>query len=363
MIVGEKKVNHSLGSYSICLSDDFKGLKERIESIPSVSNIIIFTERPIAQLYLKYLELELAGIKPSIQIVYLKGGEKNKHIDRVKKAYHQLVDFGADRKSLILALGGGVVGDFAGFIASTYQRGIRFVQIPTTLLAAVDSSVGGKVAVNLNKGKNMVGTFHQPEMVFMPLFTLSTLPKKEWRCGIAEIAKHSLLAGGQMWEDFRSHSYSDMKYDSDILKKMILDSIEFKASIVNQDEKEGGVRQILNLGHTTAHAIESLTKYSKYSHGEAVAIGIITALILSVEILNFPKELLREIITAMVKYDLPIKDSNKAAEIFEHMQHDKKKDGNVLKFVLLQNIGEYKYGVPVEKKDIIQAIKEQVNLI
>lgn len=359
MLVGQKTVNHSLGSYSILLSKDFNGLKDEIQKIPNVSNIIIITERPIAQLYLKYLELELKGISNSVHIIFMKGGEKNKHIDRVKKVYHQMVDLGADRKTLVLALGGGVVGDFAGFIASTFQRGVRFVQIPTTLLASVDSSVGGKVAVNLNRGKNMVGTFHQPELVFIPLFTLSTLPKKEWRCGLAEICKHSLLSGGEMWEDFKSHSKKDIHHESEILVKMILDSVGFKSHVVSQDEKEGGLRQILNLGHTTAHAIESLTKYTRYSHGEAVAIGTITAILLSKSLQSFPEAKIPEIIQAMKQYDLPIYDPSKPSDLVDHMAHDKKKEGKILKFVLLEDIGKYQYGIPVERKDILKALKEQ----
>lgn len=364
MLVGSKNVNHSLGNYDILLHRDFTGLSGELLKLSekkNISNLLIITERNIAQLYIKYLESELKGIGIPVNIVFMKGGEKNKHIDRVKKIYHQMVDLGCDRKTVVLALGGGVVGDFAGFIASTYQRGVRFVQIPTTLLASVDSSVGGKVAVNLNRGKNMVGTFHQPELVFMPLFTLSTLPKKEWRCGLAEICKHSLLSGGEMWEDFRSHTKKDIHHESEILVKMVLDSVGFKSKIVSQDEKEGGLRAILNFGHTTAHAIESYTKYSKYSHGEAVAIGMVTALLLSSKVLEFPKEKMPGILEAMKGYDLPVYDSTDPADLVEHMEHDKKKEGNALKFVLLRDIGHYEFGVDVARKDIQKIWKEQVS--
>lgn len=172
----------------------------------------LITEKSIHSIYSKYLERELSSLP--IKTIYIKGGEKSKHINRTGEVYNQLIEYGADRKSLILAFGGGVVGDFAGFIASTYLRGIRFVQIPTTLLACVDSSVGGKVAVNADFGKNMIGSFYQPEFVFAPLSVLSTLPDREWKCGQAEIIKHSLLSGGEYWEKVKTHSFKDLNVDS-----------------------------------------------------------------------------------------------------------------------------------------------------
>jgi 3-dehydroquinate synthase len=359
MILGKKKVTYGSNSYPILLAKDFTGLREELNKIPKVSNYIVITEKPIAKIYKKQLDHELDTIPENVHYIYIKGGEKNKHIDRIKKIYHRLVDLGVDRKAVILALGGGVVGDFAGFIAATYQRGIRFVQIPTTLLACVDSSVGGKVAVNIDKGKNMVGCFHQPELVFIPSFVLDTLPSREWSCGLAEILKHSLLAGGEMWKDFSSHSRKDIDSHSKILQKMILDSVAFKAGIVAEDEKEAGLRQILNLGHTTAHAIESLTKYKKYSHGEAVAIGLVTALLLSEKHSSFPKERIDKIATVMDNYQLPISDSSKIDTIIEHMEHDKKKVGSSLMFVVLEDIGKPLYGVAIPREGIADALKKQ----
>lgn len=358
----EATVVHSTGQYPVILYENFQGLGEELRKIGNVSQVVIITERNIGQMYLKYLEAELAGFEKPIHTIFIKGGEKNKHIDRVKKIYHELIDLDADRKSVLVALGGGVVGDFAGFIAATYQRGIRFIQIPTTLLACVDSSVGGKVAVNVDKGKNMVGAFHQPCFVFIPLFALATLSQKEWKCGLAEIMKHSLLSGGEMWEDFRSHSRNDIQPQSEILRKFILDSVKFKAGVVGQDEKESGLRAILNLGHTTAHAIESRTKYKKYSHGEAVSIGLVTAIYLSQKKLNFPKEKIQEILNVMDEYALPIVDRTKPSEIIEHMEHDKKKDGNDLKFVLLEDIGKPQFGIPVDRKEILGVLKDQRKL-
>lgn len=356
------KVNHEKGSYEVVIQDSFSGLKKHLEQIPNISSIFVITERTISQLYIKYLEKELANLNIPIHVLFIKGGEKNKHIDRLRKVYNSLIENHVDRKSLILALGGGVVGDFAGFIASTILRGIRFVQIPTTLLACVDSSVGGKVAVNVDKGKNMIGSFYQPELVYVPLFTLKTLPQKEWRCGLAEIAKHSLLSGGKMWEDFKNHSRLDIYPESAVLVRMIQDSIEFKSSIVSQDEKETGLRQILNLGHTTAHAIESLTEYRKYSHGEAVSIGLVTAILLSKELVGFPEENISMVISALKNYNLPTHTKLKAKDLLEHMLHDKKKVGNELRFVLLENIGKPIYNIPISKNSFSKVWKLQQKL-
>ncbi|NCN08712.1 MAG: 3-dehydroquinate synthase [Leptospira sp.] len=358
MFYAEVKVNYNTGEYPVRMYSDFHGLKKELEAIPQVSRFIIISERSISQIYNKYIESELKGLPVPIDQIFIKGSEKNKHISRMKKVFNELIELGADRKSVIIALGGGVVGDYAGFIAATYQRGIRFIQIPTTLLSCVDSSVGGKVAVNVDKGKNMVGAFHQPELVYIPMFALSTLPEKQWSCGLAEMLKHSLLSGGSMWQDFKTHERKEIKVDSDILRKMIIDSIKFKASVVAQDEKESGLRAILNLGHTTAHAIESLTNYKKYSHGEAVSIGLITALILSNKI-GFSFDKVDTVIRIMEKYNLPINDNSKPADILKHMQHDKKKEGNNLKFVLLEDIGKSKFGITINPKEILSALKEQ----
>jgi 3-dehydroquinate synthase len=346
-------------SYPVELYTDLAGFKERLSSLTKASQFIIITNREIAGIYEKYMIQEIKSLSIPFRIIYVKPGEKNKHIDRVKKVYHELVKFDADRKAVIIAFGGGVVGDFAGFIAATYQRGIRFVQVPTTLLACVDSSVGGKVAVNLDLGKNMVGAFYQPEFVFAPLFALSTLPSKEWSCGIAEIVKHAFLDGGAFLNRIESVSRKDFYAESEILRYSIDESVRYKSSVVAQDEKEGGLRAILNLGHTTGHAIESLTKYSKYSHGEAVSIGLMTALLLSKKVLGFSDENIQRAIRIMKALELPLVVKEKASDVVSHMDHDKKKEGKTLKFVLLEDFGKPKFGVSVDRDLILETIKFQ----
>ncbi len=354
-----RTVNGEGFAYPVELHSDLSGLKDKIESLPNVSQIFVITNRQIAGIYDKYLQQELLSLKKPFHVIFVKPGEKNKHIDRVKKVYHELVKLDADRKSLVVAFGGGVIGDFAGFISATYQRGIRFVQVPTTLLACVDSSVGGKVAVNLDLGKNMIGAFHQPEFVFAPLFSLSTLPFKEWSCGIAEVVKHAFLDGGKFLERIENVKRSDITAESEILRYCIDESVRFKSHIVSQDEREGGLRAILNLGHTTGHAIESLTKYNRYSHGEAVSMGIMTALLLSQRILNFSDKNIARAIRIMKALQLPLNIQEKANEILSHMDHDKKKDGKDLKFVLLEDFGKPKYGVTVSRDIILETLKFQ----
>ncbi len=359
MILHTREVTGQGFSYPVELYEDLTGFQEKIKTLKNVSKLFILTNREVAGIYQKYLIEELKNLQIPYHFIYLKQGEKNKHIDRVKKVYHELVKQDADRKAVIIAFGGGVIGDFAGFIAATYQRGIRFVQVPTTLLACVDSSVGGKVAVNLDLGKNMVGAFYQPEFVFAPLFTLSTLPKKEWSCGLAEIVKHAFLDGGDFLSKIENCSRKDISATSEILRYAIDESVRFKSKIVAIDEKEGGLRAILNLGHTTGHAIESLTKYSKYSHGEAVAMGLITALLLSKQILGFSQENLDRALKIMKSLELPFSIKEKASEVVNHMEHDKKKEGNLLKFVLLEDFGKPKFGVNVDRQMILETIKIQ----
>ncbi|TGL67478.1 3-dehydroquinate synthase [Leptospira jelokensis] len=357
MKLSEREIVGSGFRYPIELHEDFVGLSEKLSSLKKVSHVFVLTNREIAGIYEKYITKELKNTSIPFSFIYLKAGEKNKHIDRVKKVYQQLIEKDADRNAVIVAFGGGVVGDFAGFIAATYQRGIRFVQVPTTLLASVDSSVGGKVAVNVDSGKNMVGAFYQPEFVFAPLFTLSTLPKKEWSCGIAEVVKHTFLDGGAFLETLSTRKRSDFFEKSDTVRYAIEESVRVKARIVAEDERESGLRAVLNLGHTTGHAIESLTAYKKYSHGEAVSVGLVTALLLSKSILGFSESNFQKAISLMNQLELPTVLEEKPELVLQHMEHDKKKDGNTLKFVLLEDFGKPKFGVPVDRKMILETLK------
>lgn len=362
MQLSEQRVKFGNTDYKVVLYENFDGLSTELAKINNVSKFFILTEKKIAKIYLKPLLSELEKLNIPVAVVFIKGKEKNKHIDRLKKVYNTLIDLNADRKSVLLAFGGGVVGDFTGFVAATFLRGIRFVQIPTTLLACVDSSVGGKVAVNADKGKNMIGAFHQPELVYAPLSTLTTLKKKEWKCGLAEVLKHSLLTGGDLWKFMKEAKFEDV-YNENSLKVFIEESVKFKTSIVAEDEKEIGKRAILNLGHTLGHAIESLTDYKKYSHGEAVSIGLTLALILSKEKSGLNENTFSEILRVMKNLDLPIQDKELSPEkLVKHMLHDKKTSENKIKYILLSEIGSASWGNIMQQEEILSAIYQQNNL-
>ena len=361
-ILSENLVNISNHTYKVILSKNFLGLSKEISLINNISSIHIITEKRINELYGKELSEELSILNIPFKFIIIKGKESNKHISKVRNVYNSLIKNGADRKSVVLALGGGVVGDFSGFIAASFLRGIRFVQVPTTLLACVDSSVGGKVAVNADLGKNMIGAFHQPELVFAPIHTLiNTLPDKEWKCGLSEVLKHSLLEGGTFFEFMKNINRKDLK-NPETISTFIRESVSFKSKIVSLDPKENGIRAVLNLGHTTGHAIESLLNYKKLSHGEAVGIGLITALHLSINKFNLDRITLSDTIKIMKNLKLPFKINLENKQLIHHMKHDKKNYNGKIFFILLENLGNPKYGIEVTEEEIYQALENQKNI-
>ena len=219
-----------------------------------------------------------------IRVVTIPAGEPSKSLSTATDIYTAAIEHGLDRKSPIFALGGGVVGDMSGFVAATFMRGVPFIQIPTSLLAQVDSSVGGKTAVNHPLGKNLIGAFYQPRAVFIALDFLSTLPPREIASGLGEIVKYGVIADADFFCTLESHVDQILKLDNQTLEHIIARCCEIKAEVVSRDEKESGLRRILNFGHTIAHAVEEETHYKKYRHGEAVAIGMIGAAHISREI-------------------------------------------------------------------------------
>lgn len=331
-------------------------LGQLLESLKATKTFIISQEGLEDMVIRPFLEFYPVD---ESHIIKIGQGEKFKHIRSLGAVYNTLIEKGVDRKSVILALGGGVVGDFAGFVAATILRGIRFVQLPTTLLSAVDSSVGGKTAVNADLGKNMIGAFHHPEFVFFNMNTLTTLPDREWDCGLAEMAKHGfmdapsreiLLASAEKMRDPHSEE----------LRYAVLASVAFKAGVVSEDEKEKGLRSILNLGHTTAHAIESLTHYEKYTHGESVARGLVTMLFLSREKLGLGSDEIESMVSLLEKLRLPLATEGLSGEnLYEHAAFDKKNKGGEILFVLLKSMGEPIFGQPVERELFLKAWSEQ----
>lgn len=290
--------------------------------------VAIVTNTTLAPLYAESLNKRL----PDAPILTVPDGEQFKTLDTVRSLYDAFIDAGLDRKSVILAFGGGVLGDMAGFAAATYLRGISFVQIPTSLLAMVDSSVGGKVGVDLPQGKNLIGAFKQPEMVIVDTDVLGTLPDIEWRCGIAEVVKAGFL---------RDLSLLDARiYRRDNAVEFISKAIRFKVDVVQEDPYENGLRAILNLGHTFGHALEAVSKF-QWKHGEAVAWGIVAAARLSqVQGLCDP-DLPYRVESLIKTLGLPTRyKTYKPADIRAAMNTDKKRAGGRVRFVLLRALGD-----------------------
>lgn len=318
--------------------------KIAIISNPTVFEL--FGERVIKSLY-------DAGFK--VIKILVKDGEDYKNLVSYEYIVRNLLIDRLDRKSAIIALGGGVVGDMTGFCASTYMRGINFIQIPTTLLAQVDSSVGGKTGINHELGKNMIGAFYQPKLVLIDIETLTTLPEHELKIGMAEVIKYGVIKDREFFYYLKENKDEILSLNPIHLTHIIKRSCEIKAEVVSQDEREAGLRAILNFGHTIGHAIETATQYKRLSHGEAIAIGMCTASKLS----SISKDELNEITELIKAYGLPseIPDDIDKDFILTAMTHDKKAISGDLKFILPKKIGEVEIKGNINKEKIIQALE------
>jgi 3-dehydroquinate synthase len=283
-------------------------------------------------------------------------GERHKTLRRLGLLLEEILAAGLDRSSCVVALGGGVIGDLAGFAAATYMRGIPYLQAPTSLLAQVDSAVGGKVAVDLPQGKNLAGAFHQPAGVAADLDTLASLPARELRQGLAEVVKHGVIADRRYFEYLESHRKPLLARDPAVLLHVVRRSCEIKAAVVARDETEQGLRAILNYGHTFAHALETWGGYRKYRHGDAVAIGMVAAARLSAQRGWLPAADVERIRALLVALRLPVRTDAPPEEIMRIMAADKKARGGRLRFVLPRAIGEVAVADDVRPQEIVQAL-------
>lgn len=343
--------------YPIVFNSSFDQLQTVFEEIELAGNkICIVTDNNVDPLYGDIVENELLKICPRI-IKYIIGpGEESKNLNTVEEIYSKCLANQFDRQSVIVALGGGIVGDIAGFVASTYMRGIRFVQIPTTLLSQNDSSVGGKVGVNFNKYKNMIGAFYQPELVYMNTSVLRTLSDREFAAGMSEVIKHGLIQD-QSFFDYLIHNVTLIKIkDHQTISQMNYQSCLIKGEIVSQDEKESSIRKKLNFGHTIGHAIETLSNFD-YLHGEGVALGIIAAAHISWQRKTLTDEDLSRIISMLKLYDLPTQLSSLVPEdIYKQLFYDKKVSKEKVVFILLNGIGNCFEVNNVTKEEILNSI-------
>lgn len=308
---------------------------------PNLSRAMLITDQNVEPLYAAPLQeqFQSAGIPASLLVV--EPGEASKSIGVASLLWEDLLEQGADRKTVVVAVGGGVVGDLAGFVAAAYARGIRLYQIPTSLLAQVDSSVGGKVGVDLPKAKNMVGAFWQPVGVLIDPATLHTLPEREYISGLAEVVKYGVILDADFFDRLEQHVEAIRRRDEDVLAWVIARCCRLKADVVEQDEREEtGLRAILNYGHTFAHAFETLTGYSQLLHGEAVAMGMQCAARLAVRLGRLEAELASRQQKLLEALGLPVDPPSVDPEqVLEVMRHDKKASRGRLRFILPHRIG------------------------
>lgn len=320
----------------------------------------VISDDNVAPLYLESVvdSLSNAGFSPTP--IILPHGEKTKTVRNVEKCYDILAKNRLERKSPVIALGGGVIGDLGGFVAASYLRGVPFVQIPTTLLAQVDSSVGGKVGVNLKSGKNLVGAFYQPHVVLCDLDTLKTLPDRELRAGMAEIIKYGVIYDPKLFTLLEKNMADLLSLSPDLIGKVVARCCAIKADVVEQDEKEGGLRAILNFGHTIGHAIEAISGYSEYLHGEAISIGMVKAGLLSQELSGYKENEHQRLLNLLQKTGLPTEiklTPAKRHKIIEAMSLDKKVQNGEVRFVLAERIGKVNFGCRVPSDSILRVLQ------
>ncbi len=348
-------------SYRIHIGPNLlQSLGERCRELRLGRRCAVISDVRVAPLYAKLVikSLEASGFEPVL--VKIPAGETAKRVRVAERCYEQLAKNRLERKSFIVALGGGVVGDLAGFLAATYLRGVDFVQAPTTLLAQVDSSVGGKVGVNLAAGKNLVGAFHQPRLVLCDVRTLRTLPKRELAAGMAEVIKYGIIYDAELFARLEADLPKVLKLDTETVTDVVARCCEVKAEVVGKDERESGLRAILNFGHTIGHALETISRYGKYIHGEAIAIGQVAAATLSARQLGLSKGELLRIRTLFERASLPVGvrlTRGQIARLLEAMRLDKKVSDGRIKFVLAKRIGEVMVGQDVPE-DQITAVLE-----
>jgi len=350
ILAAVRRVKVPLGnrSYNILIGPGLlAGLGKECACLGLQARCAVISDTNVAPRYARAAQESLRRAGFDSTTITVPAGEQAKSLKSVQACYDRLAGQRLERKSFIVALGGGVVGDLAGFVAATYLRGIAFVEVPTTLLAQVDSSVGGKVGVNLAAGKNLVGAFYQPRLVLCDLDTLGTLPSREYRAGLAEVIKYGIIYDAALFEKLERDLPSLLRREPRKLAGVIARCCEIKAEVVGQDETESGVRAILNFGHTIGHALEAISHYGKYLHGEAISIGQVAAAELSARTVGLPAAEVRRIADLLRCAGLPthVKLSDpQQRKLLTAMQLDKKVSGGEVKFVLARQIGRVQFG-------------------
>jgi 3-dehydroquinate synthase len=327
-------------SYPIVIGTSLLEDPSTWQAVPASAQALIVTNTTVAPLYARRLEQTLSARHPQVHVLALPDGEAHKDWPTLSLIFDALLQRAADRKTVLYALGGGVVGDMTGFAAASYMRGVPFVQVPTTLLAQVDSSVGGKTAINHPLGKNMVGAFYQPRLVVCDLETLATLPAREFSAGLAEVIKYGPIADMEFLAWLEANVAGLMHRSTDLIAHAVKRSCEIKSWVVGQDEREAGLRAILNFGHTFGHAIEAGLGYGKWLHGEAVGCGMVMAMHLSNRLGLVDRAFVERLTALLVEAGLPVAAPRLGADRYlELMRVDKKAEAGELKFVVIDRPG------------------------
>ena len=352
----KKKVDNS---YEVLIgSGVLKNLLKDLKKKPLGNKYVIITDATVKKKYGNKILQQFAKNKLNAIMLSFPAGEKSKNRSTVVKLHDAMIATGCGRDTCVIALGGGVVGDVAGFVAATLCRGVNYVQVPTTLLAMVDSSVGGKVGVDTKDAKNIIGAFHQPKKVVADINFLKTLPKKELQRGLAEVIKHAIIADVKLFSYLHEHMGKILNKNLHVLEQVIQKNCKIKAQVVQKDEKESGMRKNLNFGHTIGHAIESVTNY-RVPHGEAIAIGMVAETKIAQKKGMITKKQYQAITDILEKAKLPIKlpKNSPILQIIKATRKDKKARGGIPEYVLPTGIGKVKHGVKVSDK-IVQKVLE-----
>ena len=348
--------------YSIRFEKNFSYLAEEIVELGfSGHKLCIVTDSNVAPLYLEEVKTVLGMKFDQVFDFIIPAGEQNKTLDNVKKLYEHLILNHFDRKDCLIALGGGVIGDMTGYAAATYLRGIDFIQVPTTLLSQVDSSIGGKTGVDFDSYKNMVGAFHMPRLVYMNLSVLNTLSNEQFSCGMGEILKHGLIKNRRYFDWCMSHAEEIQAREYETLLYMIKESCKVKRDVVEKDPTEKGDRALLNFGHTLGHAVEKLKNFEML-HGQCVAVGCVAAMKLSAMRGNISNTEVSYVEQCLERFGLPIRaEGITAEEILKISKSDKKMEAGKIKFVLLHEIGNAYVDKTVTDEELIEASNYLLN--
>ena len=343
--------------YQINLEQSFEALKEVCTSLDATDRkVCIVTDSTVGKFYLEEVYKLLKTCVKEVISYTFPAGEKSKTLDVIYDIYETLITSKFDRNDLLVALGGGVVGDMTGYVAATYLRGIRFIQIPTTLLSMVDSSIGGKTGVDFKSYKNMIGAFHQPSAVYMNLAVLSTLTKEQYSSGMGEIVKHAMIKDKTYYDWLKTHRYEIMEQEPAILLEMIHQSLMIKKGVVERDPKEQGERAMLNFGHTLGHAIEKHMNFTML-HGDCVAVGLLAASYISHRRGYLSKLELQDVKVTLRAFSLPVSiPAMDTMKIIETTQSDKKMDAGQIKFILIEKLGKAFIDSTVTKEEMQEAL-------